>query len=68
MRFVKRITALPGDNVFYQGSTYHLGADEYFVEGDNRQHSTDSREYGPIARKDILGKVWGNYPLPEELQ
>lgn len=30
---------------------------QYFVMGDNRKHSTDSRTYGPISRKQILGKV-----------
>jgi len=31
--------------------------DEYFVEGDNKKHSTDSRVFGMIRRRDILGKV-----------
>jgi len=30
---------------------------EYFVFGDNRLHSTDSREFGSISREKILGKV-----------
>ena len=33
-----------------------LGADEYFVMGDNRPVSTDSRRVGPIHRKQILAK------------
>lgn len=36
--------------------TKNLG-DTLFVEGDNRKESTDSRHYGPISRKDIVGKV-----------
>jgi signal peptidase I len=30
--------------------------DEYFVLGDNRNHSLDSRQVGPIPRHSIKGK------------
>ena len=36
---------------------FALGTDEYFVMGDSRAHSTDSRHYGPIQRSQIEGKV-----------
>lgn len=34
-----------------------IDKDEYFVMGDNRDNSSDSRHYGKFEKKDIMGRV-----------
>ena len=36
--------------------------DEYFLMGDNRADSGDSRRYGPVHRSAIIGRVWLRWP------
>ena len=38
-------------------ATARLGRDEYFVLGDNRSHSQDSRDFGPVPRDAIFARV-----------
>ncbi len=41
-----------------EGQNYTVPEGNYFVMGDNRPHSSDSRAWGPITKKVITGKAW----------
>ena len=43
-----------------------LSENEYFLVGDNRENSFDSRMFGPILRDRIIGKAYFKiYPFSE---
>lgn len=59
LRMVKRVAGVPGEDI--DDSARTLGRGEYWVEGDNADASTDSREFGPVRRADLLGRAWLRY-------
>ena len=38
-----------------------MGPDQFFVLGDNRKNSNDSRNWGPVPLDHIVGRVWVSY-------
>lgn len=45
----------------HEGQNYTIPSGEYLALGDNRPHSSDSREWGTIKSDEIIGRAWFRY-------
>jgi signal peptidase I len=57
---------IPPENItlagqYTRGQIINLTENEYFVVGDNRMHSSDSRAWGPISKSEIVGRAFFRY-------
>jgi signal peptidase I len=50
-----------------QYGTWHVPQGRYFFMGDNRIQSCDSREWGSVPRKNIIGEVFAIYWPPNRI-
>jgi len=63
---VENQTIILGAPSYVEAAEVTLKEGEYFLVGDNRPQSSDSRLWGPVQRQDILGRVsFVIFPLPE---
>lgn len=54
---IKRIAAVPGDILVIDDEQIELYPNYYFLIGDNYAFSTDSRDFGPLHRSQLRGRV-----------
>ena len=59
MVLLKRVAAVPGDRVDFDGGEVTVPPDQFLVLGDNRGNSHDGRAFGLVAGCAILGRAEG---------
>ena len=55
--FVKRIAGLPSERVTIGDRAWQLEENQFFLIGDQVEHSMDSRIFGPVRREELIGPV-----------
>jgi len=60
-------TTVTGENFLKDGEAYTLGPNQYFVAGDNRKNSSDSRDFGPIGKEKLIGRAFFRYWPPQSV-
>lgn len=62
--FIRRCGSIPACNL---SEPITIPADHYFMMGDNRGESDDSRFWGPVPKEWIIGKAFFSYWPPKEI-
>lgn len=55
------------DDDGHRGQTWHVAANSYFMLGDNRSDSCDSRLWGDVPRSSLIGPVVLTYWPPTQI-
>lgn len=58
----------PSGQFLEEGKTVTVPEGQYLVMGDNRPHSSDSREWGLLPKEDLIGKSFFVYWPPQNMR
>ena len=63
--YLPQATVTRNGSFLEEGEEIKVAPNQYYVFGDNRNHSSDSREWGAITKDEIVGKVFFRYWPPD---
>lgn len=66
-KYLKPDVATYGGSFLVEGSEITVPLGKFFVMGDNRNYSSDSREWGYVSKSDIIGKSFFVYWPPDKV-